>query len=119
MKTKLDAVEEIPVSERFECVGECVLIERIEEADDVTEGGIVKPEIARQKSNRGTVVALGEGRLIEGHWMPLNLQVGDVVHFTRHAVGMEVLIDGKMYLKLHWKQIHLREKPEAAMWSAA
>lgn len=102
--------EVLPIHERFECIGECVLVRRIEAADEVTDGGIIKPEISRQKSNRGEIVALGEGRLIEGHWMPLNLHIGDIVHFTKHAVGMEVEIDKQLYLKLHWKQLHLLEK---------
>lgn len=103
-------MQQMSIAERFECIGECVLLRRIEEPDDVSQGGILKPEISRQKSNRGEVVALGEGRLIEGRWMPLALNIGDVVRFTKHAVGVEEEIDGVVYLKLHWKQIHLREK---------
>lgn len=108
MKTE---TQEKAIGERFECIGECVLLRRIEEADDVSNGGILKPEISRQKSHRGEVVALGEGRLIEGRWMPLGLQIGDIVRFTKHAVGVEEEIDGQIYLKLHWRQLHLREIP--------
>ncbi len=104
MKT---ATQELSISERYECIGECVLVEPLEEKDEVTPGGIVRPEIARRKSNKGRVVALGEGRLIEGRWMPLNLFVGDIVEYSKLAIGMDKEIDGKMYLKLHWKQLDL------------
>lgn len=95
-----------PIHERLFCYGERVMVERIEDSgEEVTKGGVLKPEIARQKPNRGRVVALGEGRFIEGRWMPLNLSVGDVVDFSRTAIGVEKEIDGKPYLLLHWKQI--------------
>lgn len=108
------AVKEMPskiaVSDLLDCIGECVLLRRIEESDEVSRGGIIKPEIARRRSNRGEIVALGEGRLIEGHWVPLNLKVGDIVHFSKTAVGMDVAIGEEVYLKLHVKQLDFREK---------
>lgn len=103
------AAPSIPVSELIECIGECVLLKRIEEVDEVSAGGILKPEIARRRANRGKVVALGEGRLIEGRWMPLGLEIGDIVHFSKTAIGMDVEIDGVTYLKLHVKQLDFRE----------
>ena len=112
MKTETQERTDVrPIGERFECIGECVLLRRIEETDEISDGGIVKPEISRQKSHRGEVVALGEGRLIEGRWMPLELRIGDIVRFSKHAIGVEEEIDGQIFLKLHWKQIHLREIP--------
>ena len=112
MKTETQERTDVrPIGERFECIGECVLLRRIEETDEISDGGIVKPEISRQKSHRGEVVALGEGRLIEGRWMPLDLRIGDVVRFSKHAIGVEEEIEGVVYLKLHWKQIHLKELP--------
>ena len=39
--------------------------------------------------------------------MPLNLYVGDIVEYSKLAIGMDKEIDGVMYLKLHWKQLDL------------
>ena len=105
----VDVVEK-SIADRFECIGECILVRRLEKEDDITPGGIHKPQIARQKSTRGEVVAVGEGRVVGGIWMPMNLKPGDIVLFSRYADGTEVMIDGEIYLKFHWKQIHLREK---------
>lgn len=107
------AVTEIPIAKRISlrCIGECVLLRRIEESDEVSAGGIIKPEIARRRSNRGEVVALGEGRVIEGRWFPLNLNVGDVVHFSKTAVGMDVVVGEEVLLKLHVKQLDFVEEP--------
>ena len=113
METK-EAVQAIPISEAFDAVGECVIIRRIDEAEEKTAGGIIKPEISRQKSNRGEIVCIGEGRVIEGKWMPLPWVIGDIVHFSRYVAGMEIEYDGKLYLKLHWKQIHATEKKRLA-----
>jgi len=95
------------------CVGECILLRRIEDhAKEITEGGIAVPEIARQKSNRGEVVALGEGRFVNGHWISMGLCVGDIVHYSKLAVGMDVPFQGETLLKLHVKQIDLVESDD-------
>ena len=55
--------EAVPIGERYACIGECVLIEPFEEKEELTPGGIVRPEIARKKANRGRIAALGEGQV--------------------------------------------------------
>jgi chaperonin GroES len=74
-----------------------VVIERME-AEEKTAGGIVLPDTAKEKPQKGRVVAVGEGRLLEsGKRSPLSVKKGDSVLFGKYA-GTEVTIDGKEYL---------------------
>lgn len=92
----------------YRCLGEQILVKRIDLEDDVTPGGVVKPQIARVKSNRGIVMAIGEGRMIGNTFVPFNLEVGDTVLFSRHG-GTDVELDGLTYILLHWKMIYMVE----------
>lgn len=71
---------------------------RIIEQEEKTKGGIVLPDTAREKPQKGEIVAVGTGRLLEsGARVPLDLKVGDRVVFARYA-GTEVKVDGEEYL---------------------
>jgi chaperonin GroES len=64
------------------------------EAEAVTAGGIVLPDAAREKPQRGTVVAVGPGKLLDsGNRGELSVKVGDVVIYGRYG-GSEVEVDG-------------------------
>ncbi len=74
-----------------------VLVERIE-AEAKTAGGIVLPDTAKEKPQRGRVVAVGEGRLLDdGTRRAMQVKKGDMVLFTSYA-GTEIKVDGKEYL---------------------
>ena len=74
-----------------------VLVARIE-AQNKTAGGIVLPDAAKEKPQRGTVVSTGEGKILEdGTRNKLQVKKGDSVLFTSYA-GTEVKISGKEYL---------------------
>lgn len=78
-------------------LGEKVLVKRLE-AEEMTKGGIVLPETAKEKPKRGKVVAIGEGKLLEnGKRSKLQIKKGDEVIFTSYA-GTEIKLDGKEYL---------------------
>jgi chaperonin GroES len=71
-----------------------VLVRRID-ADEKTAGGIIIPDTAKEKPQRGEVVAVGAGtRTEDGRLTPLDLMVGDVVLFGKWS-GTEVKIDGE------------------------
>jgi len=75
-------------------LGEKVLVKRLE-ADEKTAGGIVLPDTAREKPKRGTVLSVGEGRLLEtGERHPLQVKEGQQVLFTSYA-GTEVKVEGE------------------------
>lgn len=78
-------------------LGDKVLIQRLE-AEERTAGGIVLPDTAKEKPKRGTVVSVGDGRLLDtGKRHPLQLRNGDQVLFTSYA-GTEVKVDGEEYI---------------------
>jgi len=74
-----------------------VLVERVE-AESKTAGGIVLPDTAKEKPQRGKVGNVGEGKLLEdGPRREVQLKKGDLVLFTSYA-GTEIKVDGKEYL---------------------
>jgi chaperonin GroES len=62
-------------------------------AEERTAGGIIIPDTAKEKPQRGKVVALGSGKPEE----PMTVKEGDVVLYGKYA-GTEVAVDGKDYL---------------------
>lgn len=67
-----------------------ILIKRVEE--EVTSGGIVIPDSAKEKPSRGQVIAVGNGKLLEnGEIRPLDVKKGDKVLFGKYA-GTEVKV---------------------------
>jgi len=78
-------------------LGDKVLVERVE-AEAKTAGGIVLPDTAKEKPQRGKVVSVGEGKMLEnGKRKDVQVKKGDTVLFTSYA-GTEIKIDGKEYL---------------------
>jgi len=77
----------------FKPLHDRVLIERVEE--EVSAGGIVIPDNAKEKPSRGKVIAVGSGkRLDDGKALTMDVKVGDVVLFGKYA-GTEVSVEGK------------------------
>ena len=71
-----------------------VVVEPVE-AEAVTAGGIVLPDTAQQKPQRGTVLAVGPGRLLDsGERGDLSVAVGDEVIYGKYA-GSDLEIDGR------------------------
>jgi len=74
-----------------------VLVERVE-AENKTAGGIVLPDAAKEKPQRGKIVSVGEGKILDdGTRKKMQVKKGDLVLFTSYA-GTEVKIDGKEHL---------------------
>ena len=64
------------------------------EAEERTAGGIVLPDSAKEKPQRGHVVALGPGKLLDnGTRAPLSLAVGDEVIYGKYS-GSDIEVDG-------------------------
>lgn len=67
------------------------------EAEEVTAGGILLPDSAKEKPQRGTVVAVGAGRLLDnGERAATNVEVGDEVIYGKYS-GSDVEVDGDQY----------------------
>jgi chaperonin GroES len=74
--------------------------------EEVTKGGIIIPDTAKEKPQQGEVVAVGKGKLTEdGKLIPLQVKVGDQVLFGKYA-GTEVTIDGEEYLIMRESDIY-------------
>jgi chaperonin GroES len=84
----------------FKPLGGRVLIEPIEQ-EEVTAGGIVLPETAKEKPQQGKVLATGPGDRNEktGDRIAMDVKVGDTVLFAKYS-GTEVKMDGKKLLIL-------------------
>lgn len=81
-----------------------VVVEPLEQ-EQKTESGIYLPDTAKEKPQRGEVVAVGKGRLTDsGERLPMDVQTGDSVLFAKYA-GTEFKLDDVEYLILSEKDI--------------
>lgn len=89
-------------------LGDRVIVEPIEQ-EEMTASGIVLPESAKERPQRGTVLAIGPGRLDdEGEKrIAMDVKVGDVVLYAQYS-GTQFKIDDKKYLVLSEKDILAR-----------
>ena len=82
---------------KIQPLGDRVLVEPLE-AEEKTSSGIVIPDTAKEKQQKGKVIAVGKGRVDEnGKVSPLEVKVSDQVLFGRYS-GTEVKIGGTDYL---------------------
>ena len=71
-----------------------VIVDRLDEGEQQI-GGIIIPDSAKEKPQRGIIVAAGEGRLAkDGKRIPLDVKAGDQVLFGKYS-GQEIRLDGK------------------------
>jgi len=73
--------------------------------EETTKSGIVLPDTAKEKPQRGTIIAVGEGRRDDdGDRIPMDVKVGDQVLFAKYA-GTEFKLDDEELLILSEKDI--------------
>ena len=81
------------------------------EREEVTKGGIVLPDTAKEKPQEGEVLAVGPGKLSEdGKRIALDVKVGDIVLYAKYG-GTEIKIDGEELIILRESDI-LARKPK-------
>ena len=81
-----------------------VLVQRLE-AENKTAGGIVLPDTAKEKPQRGKVVAVGKGKVLDdGTVKKVQVKKGNIVLFASYA-GTEVKMDSKEYLIMNESDI--------------
>lgn len=69
-------------------------------AEEVTKGGIVLPDTAKERPQEGEVIAVGPGRLLDtGKTVPMDVKVGDNIIYSKYG-GTEVKVDGEEYIIL-------------------
>jgi chaperonin GroES len=80
-------------------LGDRLIVRAIEE-DEKTASGLVLPDTAKEKQQKGKIVAIGDGKLDEnGKRIPLEVKEGDEVLYSKYG-GTEIKIDGEDLLVL-------------------
>ena len=79
-------------------LGDRVIVQAIEQ-EEVTAGGIVLPDTAKERPQRGKVLAVGDGRYVDGERVALEVAEGDEVIYSKYG-GTEVRVDGDELLIL-------------------
>lgn len=86
-------------------LGDKIVVEVIDEPQ-TTASGIVLPDTAKEKSQRGKVVAVGTGKMLDnGERVALEVNEGDTVLFAKYG-GTEVSLDGRDLMILSERDVH-------------
>ena len=89
---------------KLQPLGDRVVVQPSEE-EEVTKGGIILPDTAKEKPQRGVIIAVGPGRLDEeGKRIPMEVKKGDKVVYSKYA-GSEIKQDDKEVLILRESDI--------------
>jgi chaperonin GroES len=85
-------------------LGDRVIVKAVEE-EETTASGIVLPDTAKEKPQRGKVLAVGEGKINEetGKRVPLDVSEGDEVLYSKYG-GTEITVDGEDLIVLRESQ---------------
>jgi chaperonin GroES len=75
-------------------------------AEETTKGGIIIPDTAKEKPQRGKIIAVGAGRIADdGKVTPLSVKVGDEILYGKYS-GTELSLEGKDYLIMRESDIY-------------
>ena len=90
---------------KFRPLQDRVLIKRLEEEAEKTKGGLYIPDAAKEKPQRGKVIAVGKGRVSDdGKVTAPDVKVGDKVLFGKYS-GSEIKLDGEEHLIMREEDI--------------
>ena len=91
------------ITPKIRPLGDRIVVETILETKKT--GGIVIPDTAdKDKPMRGTVVAIGSGRLVDGKVLPLQVKVGDEILFGKYA-GTGIKLESQDYLVMREEDV--------------
>jgi chaperonin GroES len=79
-------------------LGDRLLVKPLEE-EETTASGLVIPDTAREKPQKGKVLAVGDGKLEDGKRIPLDVAEGDEVLYSKYG-GTDITVDGEDLLVL-------------------
>lgn len=94
--------------QNFELFDDRVLV-KPNAAEEKTAGGIIIPDTAKEKPQKGTVIAVGKGKYAEqtGNLIPLSVKEGDTVMYGKYG-GTEINLDGEDYLIMRASDILMK-----------
>jgi chaperonin GroES len=79
-------------------LGDRLLVRPVEE-EETTASGIVLPDTAKEKPQKGKVLAVGDGKMEDGKRIPLDVSEGDEVLYSKYG-GTEITVEGEDLLVL-------------------
>jgi chaperonin GroES len=79
-------------------LGDRIVI-KVLEKEEKTKGGIVLPDTAKEKPQKGEVLAVGSGEIIEGKKVPLEVKVGDEIIFVSSESYLIILLPETHYIQ--------------------
>lgn len=79
-------------------LGDRLIVQAVDE-EEVTASGIVLPDTAKEKPQKGKVLAVGDGKLEDGNRIPLDVSKGDDVLYSKYG-GTEIKVEGDDLLVL-------------------
>ena len=80
------------------------IVVKVLEAEEITRGGIVLPDTAKEKPQQAEVIEVGKGKVSDGKVIAPEVKKGDKVLFGKYS-GTEITIEGKEYLILKGEDI--------------
>lgn len=76
------------------------ILVRPAEAEEVTKGGIIIPDTAKEKPQQGEIIAVGKGKIADdGKLVAMELKIGDTVLYGKYS-GTEVTVEGESLLMM-------------------
>jgi chaperonin GroES len=85
-------------------LGDRIVVKPQDEEESRTASGLVIPDTAKEKPQLGDVLAVGPGEIKDGERIPLDVEVGDVVFYSKYG-GTEVKVEGVDYLILSARDV--------------
>jgi chaperonin GroES len=88
------------VSMKLKPMGDRVIV-KVTEPEEVTKGGIILPDVAKEKPQIGEIIAVGPGRVSDkGETIKMQVKAGDKVLFGKYS-GSEIMYENEKYLIMH------------------
>jgi chaperonin GroES len=81
-----------------------IIVKRLDELESKSAGGLIIPDSAKEKPQKGEVIAVGKGKREEGKLIPPDVQAGDLILFGKYS-GSEIKEDGVEYLIMREDEI--------------
>jgi chaperonin GroES len=89
---------------KLQPLGDRVVVKAKDEDEALTPSGLVIPDTAKEKPQVGEVLAVGPGEFQDGERLPMDVEVGDLVVYSKYG-GTEVKFEGDDYLILSARDI--------------
>ena len=89
---------------KLQPLGDRVVVKAKEEGDATTPSGLVIPDTAKEKPQLGDVLSVGPGDFQDGDRIPIDVEVGDVVVYSKYG-GTEIKFEGQEFLILSARDV--------------